>query len=69
MTNHDDLEPLKKTLRSSEKLVHKALRLTDPKDTNAIQRLASGISAISKAHGVIHKRANEQSNIRTWEVL
>jgi hypothetical protein len=66
MREQNDLEALKKTLRSFEKLVHKALRLADPKDTNAIQRLASGITAISRAHTVIEKQTPAQ---RTWEVL
>lgn len=49
-TNHDNF---KKAVRSFEKLLHKALKLANPTDTGALQRLASGISALSKAHSVI----------------
>lgn len=61
--NHDNL---KKAVKSFEKLLHKALRLADPSDTGALQRLASGISALSKAHSVMDKQKPAQ---RTWEVL
>lgn len=63
----EDLSNLKRSVRSFEKLLQKALRMANPADTNSLQRLASGISALAKAHSVIEKR--QVATRRTWEVL
>ena len=43
INSEGDLSNLKKAVKIYEKLLHKALRLADPKDTGAVQRLATGL--------------------------
>jgi hypothetical protein len=69
INNEVDLSNLKKAVKIYEKLLHKALRLADPKDTGAVQRLATGLSALSKAHAVIQKQPVEVQSWREIEVL
>lgn len=42
-------------VRKYESLVTKALKLADPSDVVAVQRLGAGLSALAKAHTVLAK--------------